>query len=130
MGDLIGGFFTDLLEGIVSIIEWLVDAITDVLKFLFVPSDNLGVDLKDKIMAKFPFIAQITDVVTSFLDIGGAEEQPDYSITYYGATVKIIDFSLVEDYLPVVHMIIVAIAWATFVIKFYKRIPSIVGGYK
>lgn len=117
------------MDGLSSVISGIVKGISDVLKTLFVPSGNLGSDLKDKIMEKFPFIQQITDLVSTFLNLGDNAAEPNFTIKAYGVSAKIIDFSLIEDYIPIVHTIIIAIAWGSFIIKFYKRIPSIIGGY-
>lgn len=141
LGDIIGGFFSALLDGIKALFDLLIDAITglfswlleglgDLLKFLFVPSDNLGNDFKEKLDDKFPFINQFSKAIDSFLNIDGSAEEPDFSITYQGANAKIVDFSLVEKYIPIIHSIIIAIAWGTFIFKTYKRIPSIIGGFR
>lgn len=141
LGDIIGGFFSFLLDGIKALFDLLIDAITglfswllegigDLLKFLFVPSDNLGDEFKAKIEEKMPFISQISQAIDSFLNIDGSTQEPNFSITYYGASAKIVDFSLVEKYIPIIHSIIIAIAWGTFIFRIYKRIPSIIGGFK
>lgn len=117
------------MEGLESVTSGIVNGLKGVLQALFVPSGNLGSDLKDKLMEKFPFIQQITDLVSTFLNLGDKVVEPNFTIKAYGVSAKIIDFALIEDYIPIVHTIIIAIAWASFIIKFYKRIPSIIGGY-
>lgn len=117
------------MDGLASVTSGITNGIGNILKTLFIPSDNLGSDLKDKMMDKFPFIQQLTELVNTFLNLGDDVVEPNFTIKAYGVSAKIIDFSLIEDYIPIVHTIIIAIAWASFIIKFYKRIPSIIGGY-
>ena len=124
------GLFDNLLEKLVELFNFLITRIREVLIYLYVPEDNIWLELKDKILEKFPFITQVSQIVSAFMNIDGSKEQPNFSITYYGSTVKIIDFSLFEDYIPVVQVIIIAIAWGSFIFRLYKRIPSIIGGFR
>lgn len=140
LGDTIGGFFewlldgigdisTAILDGIGDLLEWLLDGIGEVLKFLFVPSDNLASDLKEKIYEKFPFIQQIVELVDAFLDLGNNATAPQFTFTYHGTTVSIVNFADFDSFMPLVRAIILAVAWFTFIFRLYKRLPSIIGGF-
>ena len=130
LGESISSLFSGLISSISELLDDLVDNFKKLLIFLFVPSDNLGTDLKEKIDSKFPFIEQVYNVIQPFFNIGGSATLPDFNFTYYGATVSIINFDLLEDYIPVVHTIIISVSWSAFIFRLYKRIPSIIGGFK
>ena len=53
---------------------------------------------------------------------------PSFSITYYGQTVNIIDFSLFVNYRIWLHGIILAIAWFMYIRKLFNKLPNIIGG--
>ena len=57
------------------------------------------------------------------------EDVPSFSLTWYGTTVAIIDFSLFLNYRTWIHGIILAIAWSVFIFKTYRKLPSIIGGF-
>lgn len=50
-------------------------------------------------------------------------------MSWKGVTFGLIDFSLFVNYRDWVHGIILAIAWAIFIFKTYRRLPSIIGGF-
>lgn len=128
LGDRIGGFFTGLLDGIGDFFAGLLDGIGDLLEYLFVPKGEFGGDLMDIVSAKFPIIDQLEELFDGLLAIGDVE-RPKFEITYYDTTVSIVDFEPFEKYLPIVHGIISAVAWFTFLFRLYKRLPALIGGF-
>lgn len=129
LGESVTLLFDELLDGITDLFDNLVDSFRNILIELFVPTSNVGDDISTKIYDKFPFIFQIGNVVATLFELDGSTEPPDLTITYYGSTVKIIDFTLVEDYIPLMQTIIVGLAWGSFIIRLYKRIPRLIGGF-
>ncbi len=111
----------------------LVELIGDLLNKLFVPQQDHFGELNEKFHSKFGFIDQIKDLVTNLFNFNesrsSSDVPPDWSITYYGTTVNIIDWTAFEKYRGFLHGIIIFILWGSFLIRLYKRIPGIVHGY-
>lgn len=119
LGETIGNFFSDLLDGILSGLE-----------SLFVPSVDFGDAFGQVLDEKFPIIDQVTVLVEQFTNLGSDVQAPQFTFTYYGVEVSIVNFEDFEQFIPVVKGIISAIAWFTFLFKLYKRLPGIIGGFK
>lgn len=107
----------------------LLELLGELLKFLFVPTENSFEQLQNKINDKFYFVNQIGQMFSSLLgNVNYGDTPPTFSITYYGQTLSIIDFSLFMDYRVWLHGIILAISWFLFIRKLFNRLPSVIGG--
>lgn len=126
----IKGFFEQLAERIESGLNSLKNGIIDGLKTLFIPSDNAFTDIQDIINEKFGFLSQIKEMLSSIINASFtlSEEAPKFNLTIYGTELSIIDWSLYAPYRPIVHGIIIAIAYIGFIMRLIKRIPKIIGG--
>ena len=107
----------------------LVEFIGDLLKELFVPDENIFINLQEEIQNKFYFTTQIRDIFNGLLEeYDYGDSVPSFNITYYGKTVNIIDFSPYLEYRSWLHAIILGIAWFMFIRKTFNNIPKLIGG--
>ena len=120
IADAISGFFTDLKDGLL-----------EGLKYLFIPSDNLFLDLIDLVKSKFNFIFQIIEITDVLLN-DYSETPPDFNISFdtkWGNfDAQLIDLSVFETYRNFVRGIILATSWYFFIRKLRKRIPDVING--
>lgn len=107
----------------------LVELIGNLLSDLFVPEEDIFGNLQENIRNKFYFTTQIQEIFESLLsDFDYGDSVPSFSITYYGKTVNIIDFSPYLEYRSWLHAIILGISWFVFIRKTFYKIPGIIGG--
>lgn len=110
----------------------LVEFIGDLLEELFIPQQDHFGELNEKITSKFGFIGQVKELVYSLFPENSTYSlvgPPNWTITYMGTTVTLIDWSAFEEFRGEFHMIIIFIMWASFFIRLYKRLPSIIYGF-
>lgn len=121
IADAIIGFFTDLKDGLL-----------EGLKYLFIPSDNLFLDLIDLVKSKFNFIFQIIEFTDVLLNYDYSETPPDFKISFNtkwgNFDAQLIDLSVFETYRNFVRGIILATSWYFFIRKLRKRIPDVING--
>lgn len=131
IANAIKNFFSDLLSGIITGLNNLKDGIIQGLKDLFIPSDNAFTDIKEIVNDKFGFISQIKDLFSAFVNytFADSETPPEFTITYKGNEISIIDWSLYAPYRMTVHFIIIAISYLSFIMRLYKRLPGYIGGF-
>lgn len=107
----------------------LVEFIGELLNDLFVPKEDIFGNLQENIRNKFYFTTQIQEIFESLLiDFDYGDSVPSFSITYYGKTANIIDFSPYLEYRSWLHAIILGISWFIFIRKTFYKIPGIIGG--
>lgn len=133
----LSGFFFDIVKSIQTLSDNikqffsdLLDGILDGIKSLFVPTKSYGEDLRITIECKFPFVSQVIDIVNSLLNLGNNAVPPKFEFTYQGATVSIVEFDSFSAFMPIIHSIILAVAWLSYIMRLYKRLPSIIGGFR
>lgn len=110
----------------------LVEFIGDLLKDLFIPKEDHFTELYNELNTKLGFVGQVKELVYSLFPDNSPNSitaPPNWTITYSGVTVSIIDWSALEEYRGYLHSIIIFIMWASFLIRLYKRIPMIIYGY-
>lgn len=132
LGETIGGFFSDLAEKIKGFFIDLGNTILDGLKFLFVPSDNLFLDLIDLIHEKFGFIFQILEIGDFIINYDFKESPPDATVKFDNSwghfEAEIMDWSIIEPYRNLIKNLVLAISWYLFLRKVQKRLPDIING--
>ena len=140
-GDFIGSIIQAIWDAVASICEaignivsgivnGILNGLSSILEFLFVPEHNPFEDLSTKINSKFGFVSQIGQLISNLLGFNNyGNSVPNFEITYYNTSVSIIDFSIFLQYRDWIHGIILAIAWTIFILKTYKKLPNIIGGY-
>ena len=100
------------------------------LKLLFVPQNNPFEQLSSKFNEKFSFVDQLKSFANNlFGNTNFGDSTPTFNMTWHGVTFALIDFSLFLEYRGWLHGIILAIAWAVFIFKTYRKLPSIIGGF-
>lgn len=110
----------------------LVEFIGDLLEDLFIPKEDHFSDLHNELNKKLGFIGQVKDLAHSLFPENSPNSvfsPPNWSITYNGVTVKIIDWTAFEEYRGYLHSIIIFIMWGSYIIRLYKRVPMIIYGY-
>lgn len=117
IANAISGFFTTLKDGII-----------DGLKFLFIPSENLFDNLKDKFFSKFGFISQLSSLVYDLRSITYDDKPPENKITLYGVTVNFVNWEFYDDYRELINNIIIIISYYIFFWNIRRRLPDIIGG--
>jgi len=129
------GLLTEPIERIINFLNPLHEDFF--LRVAFIPSTDYVEVFREEIKAifdnKLSFINEIRDFLafifsTPILDNPGP---PEFKITLPGGkwgsgSVQIIDFSIFEDYRLFIINFIRVLLWIPFLIKLYKRLPSIV----
>lgn len=134
IANAISGFFTDLGDKIGGFLTDVKDGILEGLKFLFVPSENLFLDLIDLIKSKFGFVFQLVEITDFILHENFDDVAPDSNVTFKGNkwfgsfTVQIMDWSVIEPYRDLIKNLSLAVSWYFFIRKLQKRLPDIING--
>lgn len=130
IADSISSFFSDVKNGIVDALYFVLDSIIQGLKDLFVPSPDIFDGIKNEFSSRFGFIYQIKDLVFTFISSDYTYSKPDFPITIYGTSVNVSAFDFFDKYKSLIHGIILTFAWIPFLIRLFRRIPSIIFMYK
>ena len=105
------------------------------LKIAFIPSQGFIPskfnELKDVIDAKMPIIGTLTDLFDSITELRSVDStKPTFSIElpskWGGQTVQVINFDVIDPYVPYVKTFIRFLIWIPFIIKIYRRLPQII----
>ena len=109
------------------------------MKLAFVPSDGFIPDkfdeLKETLDDRLPIIGSLTDLFNSITQPQLNEKslgstKPKFTVDlpgkWGGQTVEVINFDIIEPYIPYVKTIIRFMMWIPFLIKIYKRLPHII----
>ena len=131
-----------IVEAILSIPQAIIDGIATVLRNvlteLFVPDTAELEETIDEYLDEFSFAFMaytIIEDIASILDGGG--EPPEIYIHFEDSedprfqqlgTMKVLDFAWYENYKPYGDMIISAILWAFFLLRFVHGLPNILRG--
>lgn len=108
-----------------------------ILKVAFIPSEGYIQefinDIKTILDNKFSFISEIGSFLGNILGavIDTNPEPPEFKVNLPGGkwgsgSVQIIDFSIFAEYRQYILNFIRVILWIPFLIKLYKRLPSLV----
>ena len=140
---IFSGFFKDI-ENILSYLnplsdnflgKKLVELLGDLLKTLFIPSEERITALQDTFTSKFSFVESIKIAINSFKDIinnlGNAPSLSlDLGATKYtdNMTVKVIDLNWYKPYKQYGDVVITAVFYAFYLWRFFSRLPSIISG--
>lgn len=107
------------------------------LKVAFIPSEgyfeDFTNDIKTVLESKFGFVAEIREFLGNIFGIviNTDPEPPDFSISLPGGKwgsgkVKVIDFSMFAQYRTFILNFMRVLLWIPFLIKLYKRLPSMI----
>lgn len=144
--DSVLGWLTVIWQAILSIVDSIVnlpsliaEAIGDMLKSLFIPSDEAIETVRNKLDEKMPIIGQIKDFAIDFqtvlenpeaysstlvfnVDMSKAETYWDYG----GSKTNMLNLSWYFRYKDTVDSIIVGIAWLVFLWNLFGQLPAII----
>lgn len=138
LGRNVGEWFSDVVSSIDNIVSYLNPfSDTFFLKIAFVPSpgyfEQFISDLKEIYDEKFAFVHQIGYIFGRLFGavLNESSEPPSFSITLPGGkwgsgSLKIIDFSVFSEYRFFIRNFIRVLLWIPFLIKLYKKLPSII----
>lgn len=108
---------------------------------LFVPQQDQFTEFSNNIKSKFGFVDQIKELVQNLFSFDNSpysvstqsedtmSNYPKWEIEYYGTKVSIIDFEAFDRYRGVVHGIIIAVMYISFIFRLYRKLPGLVGGF-
>ena len=63
------------------------------------------------------------------LDKSLGDVAPNFQITFHGTTYDFIDFSIFDDYQKHIHSSILLLVYFRYIMKLFKQLPSIIGGF-
>ena len=142
---VLAGPINDIKQGI----NTFVNSISNVINFInpwsdeffltvaFIPSDGFietyVADIKEMFDGKFTFISEIRDFLGNLFGavVEPNPEPPEFTINMPGGkwgtgSLKIIDFSLFAPYRSFILNFIRVLLWIPFLLKLYRRLPSLV----
>lgn len=116
-----------IVDTIVSIPRKIVSGFEELLKFLFIPDEDVFGNLKDKIYEKLPFFGQIHDFMVNLEDYY-EDGEPVFTFTYKGQEMQLVDFAPFAPYLYIIRQIMIALLYFHLVTWFIKYVPGLVKG--
>lgn len=108
------------------------------MKLAFVPSDGFISEKFDELKVEFddrmPIIGTFTELFNSITQAQGAKRaestKPRFEIElpgrWGGQRVEVINFDIIDPYIPYIKTFIRFVLWVPFLIKIYKRLPQII----
>lgn len=112
----------------------LVSDFKNVLKELFVPSesyfDGKIDEIKTKFESKFPIVDQLLTLFNDLINSTTVTtaELPLFEFEIYGVQVALIDFTLLEEYLPMGRNVISMFLWLQFLTSLLFKLPNLIQG--
>lgn len=110
----------------------IVEMFSSLFEYLFIPTEDHFSNINTKINEKFGFVEQIKQLVSQLFSTPATlseEEYPTWEITYEGTTVNIVDFTAFDKFRGILHTIIIGVMYISFLLRFHRRIPGIIGGF-
>lgn len=136
------------MEGITSILNYLnpsadeffgnkiIELMKDMLKNLFVPSEERLTALTNSVSSKFDFVESIKQAVLSLQNIinniGNAPKlEIQVSSTKYteAGTIAILDLNFYKPYKNYGDLVLTGFIYAMFLWRLFSRLPAIIRGY-
>ena len=129
---------TSVIPSIVNLPQKFGDTFSEILKDLFIPSDDFIEDKVNQIKSKFSFAYSTIEIIESIqANIQNAETEPPVitmnfgnakSKYNWGGTAYALNFDWYAEYKPFVDSILSGIMWLLFVWRVFVRLPSIING--
>lgn len=140
LGESIGGWFNQLFSTLGEILNYLNPFHEKFfLKIAFIPSDgfisNKFDELKDVLDDRLPIIGTFTEIFNSMTQAQSQVQSinstsPTFTMElpdkWGGQTVEVINFDVIDPYVPFVKTLIRVFLWIPFIIKMYKRLPQVI----
>lgn len=145
VGEWFSNLITNLGEWFKSVGQWFAElpskvgeVFKELFMYLFVPEDNPFSTFKDFITEKFPVVDQAKELVDVALGSIASEpatmssdsygSEPVFKFTWQGVEVPLIDLTPFTPYKRIVDGIIVAICYFLYIMRLFKRVPSLIRG--
>lgn len=113
----------------------IIELLGDLLKALFVPSEERISAIQDTVMAKFDFVESIKIAINSFKDIVNNLGNAPVLNLNLGATkytgemrVAIIDLNWYKPYKQYGDVVLTAIVYAFYLFRIFTNLPNIISG--
>lgn len=112
----------------------LIDLLEELLKSLFVPSEERITALTDSVSSKFSFIDTVKASIDSMVGVvNGVSGSPKLNISlgatkYTEATTAVIDFSWYAPFKPYGDLIITGFTYAMFIWRLFIKLPGVISG--
>lgn len=138
----------DLKDNIINLFNQIFEKLREIINYLnplhekfflklaFIPSEGYFEDfindIKTVINNKFSFISEIENFLNTIFNvvIDNNPSPPDFTINlprkWGNKEVRIIDFSIFDQYRTFILNFIRVTLWIPFIIKVYKRLPSVI----
>lgn len=114
----------------------LIELFSDLLEFLFIPSEDRINGLVNTVTGKFTFIETIKIAINSFEDIiNNLGNSPSLSLTLSATPytpeqeVKVIDLSWYAPFKPYGDVVITGFIYLFFLWRLFALLPNIINGY-
>lgn len=120
-----------------TVVNGIVNGFTNVLKTLFIPSDDYFSKKLEPIQAKFGFVKQIVNFAKSIISMLSNDNISPPSFTfdlsklntrYYMGDSVTIDFNWYAPYRNSVNSFLSGFIWLHFIWNSFKSLPSIISG--
>lgn len=133
----IWGFFQNIIDGILGIPKAIMNLLSDLLKFLFIPSDDFISGHVSELRNKFAFadsIISTAEILSSTLK--NVSTAPPYIEIDLGASntfwsyggVQRFSFEWYAPYRGAVNALLSGILWVVFIWNTYRDLPGIING--
>lgn len=112
----------------------LIDLLSELLKSLFVPSEDKINEIKDTITSKFNFIDSIKEGINAIQNmlnnIGETPslESTEISSKYYNGKLTIVDMSWYKPFKPYGDLVITGFSYIMFIWRMYVHLPDTING--
>lgn len=147
LGNDIGSWFQGIADKITQFAENFSNAMSNIMSYLDPTSDNFFLklafipqdgfisgkfnELKVVIDDRLPIIGTLTEVFNTITEAQSIEStKPKFEMElpskWGGQKVEVINFDVIDPYIPYVKTFIRFLIWIPFIIKIYRRLPQII----
>lgn len=152
LGNDIGSWFEEVSNDITQFAENINNTMSSIISYLdptserfflklaFIPSDGFITEKFNEVKADFdnklPIVGTLNELFDSITQTQSIQTQsiqstkPKYEIElpdkWGGQKVEVINFAIIDPYIPYVKTIIRFMIWIPFLIKIYRRLPQII----
>ena len=124
----ITGGINNLYTLLIDYPSTMISKLSDLFVYLFVPSNNVTDHIASLINDKYPFIAQMGSLTKQVVFGDYSETAPTFSINFKGKSLRIIDFTAILPYRPILLTIETFIIVVGFINWLLRFIPSLLSG--
>lgn len=126
LADTIISWFKDLISNVKSLPSTIKDLFLDMLKYLFIPSDNNLSKCQDLINTKFNFINYFADEISSFLHHDFSDID-NFSLSLYGLKFNLLNWSWIDETLiKTVRSLLAGMLYLFSFFKLVKVAPKLI----